>query len=184
MKEIIRAEHSGFCFGVRQAVDNTFKLLRENKGIKIYSKGQLIHNRDVTDELEKSGIKVISGIEEAEPGSIVVIRSHGETEKFYDDAAKHGVKIMDATCPFVKRIHKLVHEAHEKGRKIVIAGDRNHPEVTGINGWCGDSAYIVNSREEALGIEGEGFFLVAQTTIRKELFDEVEEVLSGRDLVA
>ena len=184
MKEIRRAEHSGFCFGVRQAVDNTFKLLRENKGRKIYSKGQLIHNRDVTDELEKSGIKVISGIEEAEPGSIVVIRSHGETEKFYDDAAKHGVKIMDATCPFVKRIHKLVHEAHEKGRKIVIAGDRNHPEVIGINGWCGDSAYIVNSREEALGIEGEGFFLVAQTTIRKELFDEVEEVLSGRDLVA
>ncbi len=184
MKEIRRAEHSGFCFGVRQAVDNTFKLLRENKGRKIYSKGQLIHNRDVTDELEKSGIKVISGIEEAEPGSIVVIRSHGETEKFYDDAAKHGVKIMDATCPFVKRIHKLVHEAHEKGRKIVIAGDRNHPEVTGINGWCGDSAYIVNSREEALGIEGEGFFLVAQTTIRKELFDEIEEVLSSRDLVA
>ena len=103
MKEIIRAEHSGFCFGVRQAVDNTFKLLRENKGRKIYSKGQLIHNRDVTDELEKSGIKVISGIEEAEPGSIVVIRSHGETEKFYDDAAKTRCKNHGRHLPFCKK---------------------------------------------------------------------------------
>ena len=90
--------------------------------------------------------------------------------------------MVDATCPFVNKIHQLVYEAHKQGKKIVIVGDRAHPEVTGINGWCDNTALIVNSKEEADAIMGENLFLVCQTTIKKELLDEIIQVVKSKNM--
>ena len=86
---------------------------------------------------------------EAEAGSTVIVRSHGEGKNFYEIAEQRRLKLIDATCPFVARIHDLVRTAKEKGKQVVIVGDENHPEVQGINGWCGDSAIIVSTPQEA-----------------------------------
>ena len=178
MKEIIRADHSGFCFGVKAAIEKAEKAAEECEG-KIYSCGSLIHNKLVTDQLAEKGLQVIDKPEEAEPGATVVIRSHGEGKAFYDKAEARELKLIDATCPFVKRIHDLVHAAWEDGKQVVIVGDRNHPEVQGINGWCEESAEIVNSAEDSAQIESDDLFVVAQTTIRRALFEEVLEVLEN-----
>ena len=177
MKEIIRADHSGFCFGVKAAIEKAEKAAGECQG-KIYSCGSLIHNQLVTDQLAEKGIQVISSPDEADAGTTVIIRSHGEGKSFYDRAAERHLQLIDATCPFVTRIHDLVKAAWEAGRQVVIVGDKNHPEVQGINGWCGEDARIVNSAEEAGMIKEDGLFVVAQTTIRRALFEEVLAVLT------
>lgn len=179
MKEIIRAEHSGFCFGVKQAIEKAERAAEESMGI-IYSCGPLIHNKLVTDRMEKKGVQVINAPEDAEAGATVIVRSHGESKRFYEIAEQRNWKLVDATCPFVAKIHDLVRSAREKGKKIVIVGDKDHPEVRGTNGWCGDSAVIVNSREEAEAVEEDNLFVVAQTTIQKRLFGEVLEAFQSR----
>ncbi|MBR3707128.1 MAG: bifunctional 4-hydroxy-3-methylbut-2-enyl diphosphate reductase/30S ribosomal protein S1 [Firmicutes bacterium] len=181
MKEIIRAENSGFCFGVKQAMEKTEEQIKikEEGGIegRIYTCGPLIHNTLVTDDLARRGVGIISGPEEAADGDVVIVRSHGEAKSFFDKVEGTGIRVVDATCPFVKKIHLLVEEAYSQGKKIIIVGDRNHPEVKGINGWCENSAVIVNSAEEAENVRGDNYLLVCQTTIKKELLDQVEEVL-------
>ncbi|MGN0659310.1 MAG: bifunctional 4-hydroxy-3-methylbut-2-enyl diphosphate reductase/30S ribosomal protein S1 [Emergencia sp.] len=184
MAEIIRAEHSGFCFGVKQAIDKTEKQIEENTGKRIFTCGQLIHNQFVTDDLQRRGVGIISGPEEAEPGDVVIVRSHGQTKEFFDRAQSRGLQVVDATCPFVNKIHQLVYRAHEEGRAVVIVGDRNHPEVTGINGWCGDEAVIVGCREDVSLIAAESVFLVCQTTIKKELLDEIIDALREKKVEA
>ena len=182
MKEITRAEHSGFCFGVKRAIDTAEKLISEAGGKTIYSKGQLIHNSDVTDDLEKRGLRAISSLDEVEKGDTVIVRSHGEPESFYTQAEEKGVNIIDATCPFVEKIHKLVKTAHDDRKQVIIIGDANHPEVIGINGWCDNSAVIADSPAKASELEGDGFFVVSQTTITEELFNSVVDSLAGNNL--
>lgn len=167
MKEIIRADHSGFCFGVKQAIDKAEAAAETEE--KIYSCGPLIHNKRVTGELRAKGIKEIHHPSEAEEGASVIIRSHGEGKWFYEAAQDRNLKLVDATCPFVAKIHRLV----EDKEHVVIVGDRNHPEVQGINGWCNSPAIIVNSYEEACKVTEDDLFVVAQTTIRRSLFEEV-----------
>ncbi len=191
-KEIIRAPHSGFCFGVKRAIEAAEHALLEEAAYRqkqmetdlekteqpekqdnrLYSCGPLIHNDIVTGELEAKGLSIIHDLQEAREGDTVIIRSHGEPKQFYDRAESIGIKVIDATCPFVKRIHHLVHEADLTGWNVVIIGDKKHPEVIGIRGWC-KNAFIVNSRIEAELIEEDHLYVVAQTTIRKELFDEI-----------
>lgn len=176
MREIIRAEHSGFCFGVKAAIEKAEKAAENCQG-NIYSCGSLIHNQLVTDQLAKKGIRVINGPSEAERGATVIIRSHGEGKAFYEEAEQRDLQLVDATCPFVARIHDLVQKAWMKGKQVVIVGDKDHPEVKGINGWCNKSARIVNSGEEATAIIEDDLFVVAQTTIRRAVFEDVLEVL-------
>ena len=181
MKEIIRAENSGFCFGVKQAMEKTEEQIRikESGGTegRIFTCGPLIHNTLVTDDLASRGVGIISGPEEAAAGDVVIVRSHGEAKSFFDKVEGTGIKVVDATCPFVKKIHVLAADAYNQGKKIIIVGDKNHPEVKGINGWCENSAVIVNSAEEAEDVIGSNYLLVCQTTIKKELLDEVTAVL-------
>jgi ribosomal protein S1/(E)-4-hydroxy-3-methyl-but-2-enyl pyrophosphate reductase len=169
------AEHSGFCFGVKEAIKKAEHTIVENKdkNVRIYSCGPLIHNKTVTDELKEKGLDIIANPEEAEEGSIVVVRSHGEPEEFYKRAKARSIEIIDATCPFVKRIQQLVREAKNQGFHIVVVGDRNHPEVIGINGWCDNEAHIVASVEDAMNVTEDRLFLVGQTTITAELFREI-----------
>jgi 4-hydroxy-3-methylbut-2-enyl diphosphate reductase len=169
------AEHSGFCFGVKEALKKAEQAIEENKGkgVKLYTCGPLIHNKTVTDELAEKGVGIINRPEEAEAGSTVIVRSHGEPRDFYERAKAGNITIIDATCPFVGRIHKLVREAKDQGFHIVIIGDRTHPEVIGINGWCDHSASVVSSLEEAKAVAEDRLFIVAQTTITAELFNEI-----------
>ena len=206
--EIIRAEHSGFCFGVKNAVDTAYRLINDSDGSKpIFTHGQLIHNRDVTDELACYGVGIIEDLEDAPDDAVVIVRSHGETEAFYRDAEARGIELVDTTCPFVARIHRFVKEAHDSGTPVIIVGDASHPEVIGINGWCEDSAVIVASKDDVdavFGVQspsgadlilkpsdtpaGSGFvgarpspdnpaLLVCQTTLREQTLIEVEAAL-------
>ncbi len=178
MAEIIRAKNSGFCFGVREAVKAAEKLIKEKGDGNIYTCGQLVHNADVTNSLKKQGLSVIESLDEAKEGDTVLIRAHGMPESFYNEAEKKGIKLVDATCPFVAKIHNHVKEAHAAGKQCVIIGDRKHPEVIGINGWCDNSAIIINTEEEASAVKAENLYVVAQTTSRAEHFEKLVEVLS------
>jgi len=175
--KIILAKTAGFCFGVNNAVDIAYKQLKNSE--KIYTLGPLIHNESVIDELRNMGAEVITDVSQAAEGSKVIIRAHGVAPEIYEELKKKNIGVVDATCPYVKKIHKLVEQQHKQGWTIVIAGDRNHPEVKGINGWCGNTALIANTPEEAENfpeIEG-GCCLVAQTTLTKKRFDEIYDKL-------
>ena len=126
--EIIRAKHSGFCFGVKKAVETAYQETRQQHN-HLFTHGQLIHNRDVTDELEQLGARIIDSLSDAPEGSTVIVRSHGETKQFYQEAQQAGIRLVETTCPFVSRIHSLVQEAYEAGKTIVIIGDPDHPEL-------------------------------------------------------
>ncbi len=182
MAEIIRAKNSGFCFGVKQAIEKTEAQVELKQGKRIFTCGPLIHNQFVTDQLAEKGVGIIYKPEEAEEGDIVIVRSHGETKCFFDKAEARNLDVVDATCPFVKKIHKLVFDANSEGKAIVIVGDRNHPEVVGINGWCENKAFIVNSIEDVAAVDADSVFLVCQTTIKKELMDEMIEALEARNI--
>lgn len=176
----MRAEHSGFCFGVKRAVIKAEESIAFGDGKRIFTCGQLIHNERVTEDLRKRGVSIIDDINEASQGDILIVRSHGEPKSFYDRAADIGVNIVDTTCPFVSKIHTIVNEAYEKGREIIIVGNPEHQEVKATNGWCGYSAHIVKDEYDAKALasnfdlknRGEAL-VVCQTTIRRELLDGV-----------
>ncbi len=181
MIEIIRAKNSGFCFGVRQAIEKTEEQVKHNEcGKKIYTFGPLIHNRLVTDDLRSKGVDILDNIDDAGKEDIIIVRSHGESKLFWDKAQENGLNVVDATCTFVKKIHTLVAEASENGYHIIIVGDENHPEVKGIKGWCCGNSTIVNSAESAESVEEDNLFIVCQTTIKKELLDSIVEVFTNR----
>ncbi len=173
------ASKAGFCFGVARAV----KIAKECAGLsqKTVTYGMLIHNKDVVHELEREGVYTINSVDEVEKGTNVIIRAHGVPECEQRQIEERGGVIVDATCPYVKKIHSVVAKAYSLGRSIIIVGDPSHPEVKGINGWCGGCATIINSEEEAIkiaGIEPENpVAVVAQTTIRKDFFKKIEKYL-------
>lgn len=167
MREIIRATNSGFCFGVDRAVKEAFSIMNP-KG-KTYTLGPLIHNKDVTNKLIEKGIDEI-GIEDIRDLSeddTVIIRTHGVAMGIFDELKAKKVEIIDLTCPYVINIQKKVKEYYHKGYKIVILGDKNHPEVVGLNGYCDDSAYITKSGNLDIPLKGK-ICVVSQTTEKQE----------------
>ncbi len=191
-KEILTASHSGFCFGVKQAIEKTEAEIAGKKNSpaagRIYTWGPLIHNKTVTDGLREKGVGILDDLGSVGAEDVIIVRSHGETKRFFEEAAKTGCKVVDATCPFVKKIQQLAENAYEAGKQVVIVGDSAHPEVKGINGWCENSAIIVNSPEEARealkNCGKKNLFLVAQTTIKKELLDAVIDALKENAIQA
>ncbi len=195
--EIIRAERSGFCFGVQRAIDLTMEQIEENEKRNadsrkaLYTCGPLIHNRSVTSMLEEKGVGTIQDILEAHPNDCVIVRSHGEPKAFYDIAEKNGVELVDTTCVFVAKIHQIVHRAHEEGLDIIIVGNPEHQEVLATNGWCDYKAYILQTPEDAeemilrhpeLLASGRKPVMVCQTTFKVEVLEEIMEVLRKHDL--
>ncbi|MBE6032712.1 MAG: bifunctional 4-hydroxy-3-methylbut-2-enyl diphosphate reductase/30S ribosomal protein S1 [Clostridiales bacterium] len=187
MREVILAEHSGFCFGVRRALKITNETIaaRQDGDGRIYTCGPLIHNKIVTDELAEQGVTAVDGPSDAAPGDTVIVRSHGQTEAFYIEAKERDLNIVDATCPFVARIHELVREASNAGRNIIIVGDENHPEVRGIMGWAGDHVLVVRSPEEIKDRDLDKITVVSQTTMIPEIFEAVVAAIKEKteDLV-
>ena len=184
MSRIELAKNSGFCFGVKQAMEKTeeqiSRKIRENTDGIIYTFGPLIHNRVVTDGLKGRGVLIADTLENITPQDVVIVRSHGETEAFFKEAGYRNIQIIDATCPFVRKIQILAAEAYRAGYQVVIIGDQNHPEVIGINGWCNQTALILDSKEKAEEVAEDHLFIVCQTTIKKEMMEEVTDVFKRK----
>ena len=186
--EVILAKSSGFCFGVKRAVDKVYE--QTEKGKKIYTYGPIIHNEEVVKDLEKKGVKVLESKEELKSLSegSVVIRSHGVPKEIYDLIEEKGLECIDATCPFVKRIHNIVQKESEEGRRIIIVGNNGHPEVEGIKGWSKTTAVVIESQEEAENFkakEDEKLCIVSQTTFNYKKFKELVEIFQkkGYDII-
>ena len=186
--EVILAKSSGFCFGVKRAVDKVYE--QTEKGKRIYTYGPIIHNEEVVKDLEKKGVKVLESKEELKALSegSVVIRSHGVPKEIYDLIEEKGLECIDATCPFVKRIHNIVQKESEEGRRIIIVGNNGHPEVEGIKGWSKTTAVVIESQEEAENFkakEDEKLCIVSQTTFNYKKFKELVEIFQkkGYDII-
>ena len=173
------ADKAGFCFGVDRAVKIAYAAAES--GEKSVTYGALIHNKTVTEKLSVMGVAAVSDISDIQPGDNVIIRAHGISEAEQKKIEAVGGRITDATCPYVKKIHSIVRSASEEGKTVVIAGNPNHPEVMGIKGRCKNSAYVVSSAEEAeelcCRIKSKEVVLVAQTTIRKDFFNNIQQIL-------
>ena len=127
--EVTLAKSAGFCFGVKRAVDMVYE--EAKKGEKVYTYGPIIHNEEVVEDLRKRGVTVVNSLEELKmlPEGTVIIRSHGVAKEVYDILEERNLQIVDATCPFVKKIHNIVKEHTEQNENIVIIGNAKHPEV-------------------------------------------------------
>ena len=184
MKEVILAKTAGFCFGVKRAVDTVYQQVEKSDG-PIYTYGPIIHNEEVIKDMNSRGVKVLRSEEELEnlEGGTVIIRSHGVAQYIYDKLREKGANIVDATCPFVKKIHNIVFEESKKGQYIVIIGDESHPEVMGIKGWVSGPVSVIKTAEEAraLGTGSDAkITVVAQTTFNYIKFKELVEILSEK----
>ena len=168
------AKSAGFCFGVSRAVELVEKAAQEGK--RVATLGPIIHNRHVVDKFEAMGVRVIDVPEDAEAGETVIIRSHGVSREVYERLERQNVEIIDATCPFVKRIHTIVSRSSEEGRLPVIIGTPTHPEVEGIAGWCGECRVFQNVQELGNWVKTEkpardlSICMVCQTTSTESLW--------------
>ena len=183
--EIRLAKSAGFCFGVEKAMEKVYEQLEKNCGEKIYTFGPIIHNQEVVRELESKGIQVIESVEELnelKKGNII-IRSHGISKEVNDLMNQSRFTLIDATCPFVKRIHNIVQKESQNGRRIIIIGNDGHPEVEGIKGWCLNNPVVIGSQEEAnnfiCGVN-EVLCVVSQTTFNYNNFKDIVEIFQKK----
>ncbi len=183
---VILAETAGFCFGVERAIQLVYEQIDKVKdGQKIYTYGPIIHNAEVVRDLEEKGVFSISGPEDLSKisGSVLIIRSHGTARSVYEQAEAEGITIVDATCPFVKKIHRIVDEESRAGRRIVIIGDKNHPEVAGIIGWSNNPVTVLKNEEEAEAFTAdpnETICIVSQTTFNLTKFQYIVEIIEKK----
>ena len=178
--EVVVAEHAGFCFGVTKAVETVYEQINKEK-TNIYTFGPIIHNETVVGDLEKKGVRVIEDVAELSGVSegIVVIRSHGVTKQVHKALMDTGLEIVDATCPFVKRIHRIVEEESGNGKSIIVVGSSTHPEVEGIVSYAKGPVYVVESPDEARNFSGDKeteYVMVSQTTYNMNKFKETIEI--------
>ena len=203
--EVIVAEHAGFCFGVTKAVDTVYEqIAKKSDGESvgnIYTYGPIIHNETVVSDLEKKGVSVIDSIDdlrsladrfeenrkngssdEDKAKGTIVIRSHGVTREVQELIEKTGLDVIDATCPFVKRIHKVVLEESNKGASIIVVGSANHPEVEGIVSYVNGKVFVIDGPESAANFSENketNYTVVAQTTFNKKKFQETVEIFKN-----
>ena len=183
--EVIKAKSAGFCFGVKKAMETVYQQIEENANKPIYTFGPLIHNEEVVKELKSKGVEVLDSVEElkALKDGIVIIRSHGVSKDIYKIMEDNGITCVDATCPFVKRIHKIVDKESALGKKIIVIGNDGHPEVEGIKGWSNTPAVVIEKEEEALEFScklDEKICIVSQTTFNYNKFKELVEIFEKK----
>ena len=183
--EVIKAKSAGFCFGVKKAMETVYQQIEANANRPIYTFGPLIHNEEVVKELKSKGVEVVDSVEElkALKEGIVIIRSHGVSKDIYKIMEDNGIECVDATCPFVKRIHKIVDKESALGKKVIIIGNDGHPEVEGIKGWSNTPAVVIEKEEEALEFScksDEKICIVSQTTFNYNKFKELVEIFEKK----
>ena len=177
--EVIVAKTAGFCFGVKRAVEQVYEQIAKAEK-PVYTYGPIIHNEFVVKDLEKKGVCVLNTEEElsALTDGIVVIRSHGVGKHIYDLLEAHHITVVDATCPFVKKIHRIVEKQTAEGRRVIIIGSPEHPEVQGIRGWGNDTTLVVEKPEQIddlLLSKEEKLCIVSQTTFNYKKFQDLVE---------
>ncbi|MCD8300918.1 MAG: 4-hydroxy-3-methylbut-2-enyl diphosphate reductase [Clostridiales bacterium] len=181
------ADKAGFCFGVNRAVDTVYK---EVDSGNVYTYGPIIHNAQVISDLEQKGAHVVDSLEEAQDlaaGDTIILRSHGVTRAEHDALAAAGLHIVDATCPFVSKIHTIVDDYSRRGYFIIIIGNPYHPEVRGVIGWA-DAAHcaVISNADEAASLKvtpGDKLCIVAQTTFNHKKFKELVEIIEKKEYI-
>ena len=181
--KIVTAKSAGFCFGVRKAVDIVYHEA-DNPG-PVYTYGPIIHNHSVVEDLEKRGVRVLHSEEDLREvtGGVIVTRSHGVSREEERSLIATGARVVDATCPFVKRIHRTVEKESAAGSEIVIIGNPDHPEVRGIMGWSSTPVTVISSEDEARAYtprKNGCICVVAQTTFNANKFKEFIAILQER----
>lgn len=193
--EVVVAKTSGFCFGVKRAVEKVYEQIGTGKIIHTY--GPIVHNEEVVRDLEEKGVKVIDTKEEliqmdekavTTKKKAVIIRAHGVAKEIYDLIEEKKLECIDATCPFVKRIHQIVQKESENGRHIIIIGNEGHPEVEGIKGWSKTPVTVVESHEQAQKFDAKiekKLCIVSQTTFNYKKFQDLVEIFQkkGYDII-
>lgn len=180
--EYIVGEKAGFCFGVRNAVEKAKESIESEKNM--YCLGEIVHNKDVVSELEKMGMEFIDSIDENKDGKPTIIRAHGVSKEIYTIAEERNIRLIDLTCPFVLKIHKIVEEHEKLGYYIFLVGAKKHPETIGTAGFCGSSYSIIEQEEDIdqaiKELEQSGInkvFVVVQTTFNMTKFNSfIEEI--------
>ncbi len=180
--KVTLAKTAGFCPGVKRAVDMAYKAAGCGR---VYTYGPIIHNEAVVGDLASKGVFAVESVDDIPAGAdvTVVLRSHGVSRATYEVIAEKGVNIIDATCPFVKKIHHIVEEKGREGREIIIIGDAKHPEVQAICGWCQMTPTVIENRDEAekfVPKHTEKLCIVSQTTFNYKKFQELVEILSKK----
>lgn len=181
--EVRIAENAGFCFGVKRAMNMAWDELENKNGNKVYSLGPLIHNKQAVDKYKEKGLLEMDSLDKVPNDSKLIIRSHGVAEDVYVQSESKNMDIVDTTCPFVKKIHEIVKEFSNNGYKIIIVGNATHPEIVGINGWCNNEAFVVNSEEDVDNIpfnNNDKYCVVSQTTANLEHFDKIVEKINSK----
>ena len=186
MGELTIAKSAGFCFGVTRAVNMVYEAI-EKENVPIYTYGPIIHNDEVVKDMEKNGVTVINDLDElsSHEKGVMIIRSHGISKAEYDRIKNCGFEVLNATCPFVSKIHRYVEDYSSKGYDIIIVGSPKHPEVCGIKGWADEKCHvtIINSPEDA-----ENYMknitkkrcIVSQTTFNYSKFQYIVEIIAKK----
>ena len=188
---VVLAKSAGFCFGVDRAVEAVYRVLEEEEKkelaerLPIYTYGPIVHNERIVEELEKRGVQVLTSLSELKglERGIVVIRAHGVGKEIYESLEKKGLKIVDSSCPFVRKIQKLVAEHTKNGESVIVMGDPEHPEVQGILGWGEGDVRALKGLEDVKALpdgEGKNIFVVAQTTFNIDKFKVVLETFKKK----
>ena len=180
--EVTVAKTAGFCFGVKRAVEKVYDQIGRTEK-RIYTYGPIIHNEQVVGDLREKGVEVIDSLEELKTirNAVVVIRSHGVGKNVYEILKENDVEIVDATCPYVKKIHRIVEKQSAEGRKVLIIGSEDHPEVQGIKGWGDERTVVIEDMDDFLKLqlpENEKLCIVSQTTFNYKKFQDIVEKIS------
>lgn len=175
------AKSAGFCFGVEKAVNTVYEEAKKGNDI-VYTLGPIIHNEEVVKDMKKRGVEAVKIEDLASlPKGTVIIRSHGVSREIFNFVKRSGHRVVDATCPFVKKIHAIVSVQSGKGKTVVIIGNPEHPEVMGIRGWGDENTYAVENIEQFINLElkkDEEIIIVAQTTFNNKKFQEIIDKIS------
>ena len=182
--KVIKAKTAGFCFGVKRAVDTVYEQVDTCSG-PIYTYGPIIHNEEVVKDMESKGVVVLRTEEELDDlsGGTVIIRSHGVEKRIYDKLEAKGIRIVDATCPFVTKIHNIVQKESAAGKYILIIGSPDHPEVIGIRGWSGEHAAVIQNADDIENIDfskNRKICVVSQTTFNYNKFKDLVEIIKKK----
>ena len=187
MKNVVLAKSAGFCFGVKRAVNMVYEEIEKSEeNTPIYTYGPIIHNDEVVKDFASKGVTLVKELSELAnlPKGKIIVRSHGISRAEYEEMEQYGFTVVDATCPFVRKIHKIVDEHSKQGEYIIIIGNPAHPEVCGISGWVnGDAVSIIESKDEAEKfalLEDKNICIVSQTTFNYNKFQDLVEIVSKK----
>lgn len=170
--QIVVAKHSGFCSGVKKAVETAMSVSPENTFVY----GEIIHNREVVSEITKRGLITVDDVSDVPDGATLLIRSHGAEKSVYEECEKRNIRLLDCTCAFVKKSRDIVKRASSEGKTVVITGSREHPEIRGLVGWATGEVFVFASAEEDFGdLYGKEVVLISQTTFSEKSFSKIAE---------